>query len=211
MTSTSLSRTVQFEISSERKLAAVAFALDAASVHGMSDAERTLATEARVSRGLVKRVRELILAGEDPLGATFCQLRTPAMRRPQGAVYSPPAIVGSMLSWAASVGQPDRIVDPGSGSGRFIVAAGRRFAETRLVAVENDPLAALLTRANLAVHGLAGRAQVITADYSQLVDHAGFASFTGTTLYLGNPPYVRHHQIAPSSKNGSQGQPRDTN
>ena len=193
-------RVLPSEITSERELAAVAYALEAASVAGMSDAERSLASETHLQKNLVDRMRERMLAGEDPLGNAFCQLRSPAMRRPQGAVYTPPSIIQSMLSWSASVGHPDRIVDPGSGSGRFIVEAGQRFADTRLVAVENDPLACLLTRANLAVHGLARRAHVITADYTQLLDHEEFADFSGRTLYIGNPPYVRHHQIPPPAK-----------
>jgi adenine-specific DNA-methyltransferase len=57
--------------------------------------------------------------------------------------------------------------------------------------VETDPLAALIARANLAASGLAGRARVILADYRSL----RMPPAAGRTVYVGNPPYVRHHQI----------------
>ncbi len=147
---------------------------------------------------LVDEVRRHIRAGHDPLGAAYCQLRSPQVRRQEGAVYTPPALIEPMLAWSAATDTPDRIVDPGAGSGRFIVAAGQQFPRASLVAVELDPLAALLTRANLSVHGLSDRASVIVADYTQV---AGLGDFTGKTLYIGNPPYVRHHQI---DKRGKQ-------
>ncbi|MCG8423217.1 MAG: N-6 DNA methylase [Proteobacteria bacterium] len=185
-------------ITGESDLAAAAHALGAVSVAGISSEELRMGNRLPVSSSIVNALRQQILAGRDPLGAIFCQLRSPAARRPRGAVYTPPAIVRAMLGWAAgSVRQPDRVIDPGSGSGRFIVSAGRRFATARLVAVELDPLAALLTRAHLAVHGMARRAEVIVADYCSV---PSLADFEGTTLFVGNPPYVRHHQIARKAK-----------
>ena len=96
-----------------------------------------------------------------------------------------------MVDWAASEPVPERVVDPGAGSGRFAVAAGRRFARASLVAVERDPVAAIACRAHLALAGLAGRSRVVVDDYRR----AELGAEPGRTLYLGNPPYVRHHQI----------------
>ena len=45
-----------------------------------------------------------------------------------GATYTPPEIVAAMVGWAASEGKPKRIIDPGVGSARFAVAAGRKFS-----------------------------------------------------------------------------------
>jgi hypothetical protein len=101
-----------------------------------------------------------------------------------------------MTDWAAQGPAPARIVDPGSGSARFAVAAGRRFPAASIVAVELDPLAALLGRANLAVWGMSDRAQVIVRDYRSYTP----TKINAPTLYLGNPPYVRHHKIAPKWK-----------
>jgi adenine-specific DNA-methyltransferase len=88
--------------------------------------------------------------------------------------------------------EPARVVDPGTGSARFLVAAGRAWPGAELHGVETDPLAALAGRATLAAAGLAGRARITLADYRAL----RLPPAAGPTLFLGNPPYVRHHQIS---------------
>ena len=109
-----------------------------------------------------------------------------------GATYTPPEIVASMINWAKSENRnPKRIVDAGAGSGRFTIAAAKAFPLADLVAVETDPLAALLLRANAAVLGFAQRLTVEVIDFRNLV----IADIAGPTLFIGNPPYVRHHQI----------------
>ena len=145
------------------------------------------------------RLNEIVRAiadGGDPLGDAFCRMRSAATRRRQGAVYTPQPIVESMIKWAASEGTPSRVVDPGAGSGRFLFAAGQAFARAELVAVESDPLAALLLRANAAALGMADRLTLIVDDYRKIA----LPPVDGPTLYVGNPPYVRHHDIPPSGK-----------
>ena len=112
-------------------------------------------------------------------------------RRKVGAIYTPPNIVQSMMAWAKEQGSPARIVDPGAGSGRFLIAAGHAFPNAKLTGIELDPLAARLLRANLMVHGLSDRATVLQCDYRS----ANVPRVTGKTLFIGNPPYVRHHDI----------------
>jgi adenine-specific DNA-methyltransferase len=111
-------------------------------------------------------------------------------------VYTPPVIVRAMLDWAQSVRTPDRVIEPGAGSGRFLLAAASRFPKATLIGVETDPLAALLARGALAAAGVAKRATIIRADFRSVQ----FDQIDGKTLYIGNPPYVRHHLIAPSWK-----------
>jgi SAM-dependent methyltransferase len=140
-------------------------------------------------------LRAKIRSGGDPLGTAFARLRPAHDRRALGATYTPPAIVAAMLDWAvreASGAPIRRVVDPGAGSGRFLLAAARRFPETALMGVEIDPLAAALLRANLAAAGLADRATVIEGDYRG----ADLPAIDGRTLFIGNPPYLRHHGIA---------------
>ncbi|MGE5780486.1 MAG: Eco57I restriction-modification methylase domain-containing protein [Hyphomicrobiales bacterium] len=60
-----------------------------------------------------------------------------------------------------------------------------------LVAVEVDPLAALLLRGNAAVLGLSDRLEVRIEDFRK----TKLCPIDGTTLFVGNPPYVRHHGI----------------
>ena len=102
-----------------------------------------------------------------------------------------------MIAWAAGTGiQPARVVEPGTGSARFLIAAGRRWPEAELVGVEIDPLAAIVGRASLAAAGLAARSRIILGDYRVVT----LPRCAGPTLFLGNPPYVRHHQIGPDWK-----------
>lgn len=176
----------------EATLAALAVALGAASVPRVTEAEAALLDRAPdIPGNLVAATLNKIEVGGDPLGETFCKLRQASKRREDGAVYTPPIIVKSMLSWADRLGVPDRIVDPGAGSGRFLVEAGRRFPTSSLVAVERDPLAALTARANLAAAGMADRAEVRVEDFL-MTDLRGSI---GRTLFVGNPPYIRHHLI----------------
>jgi adenine-specific DNA-methyltransferase len=178
----------------EPHLAAIAVALGARAVPGWSDAEERLTTNLpAISRQTLRIFRRRIRDGKDPLGAAFCQVRTPEIRRPHGATYTPKPIVRVMLKWAAThCPRPARVIDPGVGSARFLIAAGRRFTDARLIGVEIDPLAALLARAHVSCAGLADRTEVIVGDFRDL----SLPLVDGRTLYIGNPPYVRHHLIA---------------
>ena len=139
---------------------------------------------------------DLIRSGQDALGDALMHLRPPDQRRPLGATYTPSEIVSSIVAWVAERSGPARVVDPGTGSARFLLEAGRVLPEALLVGVEIDPLAALLARANLTAAGLDHRAQILVRDYRD----ADFGEFEGATAYIGNPPYVRHHQIEPEWK-----------
>ncbi len=138
-----------------------------------------------------------IRAGQDPLGALFCRLFHATTRRPEGQTFTPEPVVRGMVNWALRQGRPvTRLVDPGAGSGRYTLAGLRAFPDAEAVAVEKDPLVALLLRANLAAAGLSHRATVLVGDYREL----SLAPSAGPTLFIGNPPYVRHHDISPGWK-----------
>ena len=132
-----------------------------------------------------------IAEGHDPLGDALCALRSAADRRRQGIVYTPPTIVDAMVDWASTRPAPARIVDAGAGSGRFLLAAASKFPQAHLVAAECDPLAVLALRANANVAGFAQRLRIHEGDYRELT----LPAVDGPTLFLGNPPYVRHHDI----------------
>jgi adenine-specific DNA-methyltransferase len=183
----------------ELDLAHNAARLGAASVAGWSPAEQELA-DAAAGRALaagrpgedeIQRLGEAIRAGGDPLGEAFCRLRPADRRRGRGQTFTPAPVVEAMIGWAARRPAPARVVDPGTGSARFLAAAGRRWPAAALAGAETDPLAAMAGRATLAAAGLAGRASISVADYRTLrLPPAG-----GPTLFIGNPPYVRHHQV----------------
>jgi adenine-specific DNA-methyltransferase len=184
-------------IRDEHELAGVCAALGAGDVAGWTAGEAALAASARpIERHRLEGIRAAMQEGLDPLGDAFCALRPAAQRRPMGATYTPLAIVDAMVAWARTAVSPGRVIDPGTGSGRFLVAAGRAFPHARLVGVEMDPLAASMARASLAAAGLAGRSSVIVGDYREVaLDHEA-----GPALFIGNPPYVRHHDIEPRWK-----------
>jgi len=165
----------------------------------LSAPENRLAKTARESPfhgELVAGARDAILNGADPLGQAFVELRTPATRRALGAIYTPEAIVDSITQWLASQGKPQRIVDPGAGSGRFLLSLGKRFPRAELVAVELDPMAALMLRANMAALGWSKRVDIRVQDYRRIA----LPQVRGATAFIGNPPYVRHHGISAAWK-----------
>jgi adenine-specific DNA-methyltransferase len=178
---------------SVRDLVRASVALGAEHVTGWSPVESALAERHVGSRPLPKvdDLRERILDGEDPLGEAFGMIRSAEERRPLGQTYTPPEIVSAMIDWTAEQGRPARVVDPGSGSGRYVLAAARRFTRAQLVASDIDPVATLMTRAALAVVGAADRSRVVLGDYRDLA----LDRVRGVTAFVGNPPYVRHHQI----------------
>ena len=187
------------DIETVPSLVSLALALGAEDAGDLSAAERRLVDEAhgaRTTAALVRGVRGMIGRGEDPLGDAYCTIRSPEERRPLGQTYTPRPIIEAMLRWASDHGDPARVVDPGAGSGRYLVAAGERFPGAALHGADIDPLAALMLRANLAAAGLADRARVHVGDYRAL----SLPPVDGPTLFVGNPPYVRHHRIAPEWK-----------
>jgi hypothetical protein len=188
-------KTAESEImtAGERRLVSLAAAL-IGSRGALSTAESKLLECAQpLDSRLVAHTRRQIRSGEDVLGSMFCSLRSARERRRRGATYTPAPIVDAMMSWARDQPcGPARVVDPGAGSGRFLIAAARQFPNAALVAIDVDPLAALMLRANAAVHGFADRLIVYVADYRTLM----LPKIAGPTLFIGNPPYVRHHDIS---------------
>lgn len=183
---------------SEKALTAIALALGADQLGPLAKEESTLARRASTklpAKAVMAQIRELIAEGYDPLGEAFCALRAPEERRDHGATYTPTPIVNTMVDWAAAQAKPCRVIDPGVGSARFLAAAARAFPKAELVGIDVDPLATLMARANLAVSGHAKRARIVLGDFRRFSE-----TIDGRTLYIGNPPYVRHHQITPKWK-----------
>jgi hypothetical protein len=161
----------------------------------LSKREAALAKRAVLpTRSMARRVQSGIREGADPLGLAFCQLRSPLERRSLGAFYTGREIIEPMILWALEQ-RPQRFVDPGCGSGRFSVAATVRNRALEIIAVDLDPLATLLTRAALATVR-AKRARVIHADYLT----TELPRIGGRTAFVGNPPYVRHHDLTAGTK-----------
>ncbi|MBK9945402.1 MAG: N-6 DNA methylase [Kouleothrix sp.] len=179
------------------ELIALAIALGAPLVPGWSEQEESRALLLPgIPSSIINQARNAIRTGADPLGDIYCRLVSSEQRRPHGAVYTPSAIVSAMVRWAHAQAIPDRVIDPGTGSGRFLVAAGRTFKRSSLFGIENDPVAAILARGHIAAAGLADRTRILVSDYRD----CSVQQIDGRTLFIGNPPYVRHHLIGSSWK-----------
>ncbi|WP_308726769.1 Eco57I restriction-modification methylase domain-containing protein [Clavibacter sp. VKM Ac-2542] len=142
----------------------------------------------------IQTTRAALLAGGDPLGDMFVSMRSADVRREQGAVYTPSALVRPMADWVLDQ-CPQRVVDPGSGSGRFLIDVLTRHSGLTGVAIDLDPVATLMTRAALAVLALEN-VTVLQADYTTV----RLPKISGRTAFVGNPPYVRHHGLSAKAK-----------
>ncbi|MBD3846156.1 N-6 DNA methylase [Bosea sp. SSUT16] len=183
-------------IGSETTLAAIAARM--ANSRRLTAKERALVRDrCVVSEEIVSTASARIANGEDVFGDAFLSLRSSIARRELGAVYTPAKIIETMITWAKSENAaPSLVVDPGCGSGSYLVAAAAAFPEARLLGIDIDPLAALMTRARAAVLGFADRLEVRVEDYRK----TKLPKVAGATLFIGNPPYVRHHDIEPHWK-----------
>lgn len=118
----------------------------------------------------------------DALGDAFCSANDAQSRRVQGITLTPAWLVERMLD-EVSLEAFDTIVDCGAGTGRFTIAAARRFPKARVVAVEQNPELLALLRQRLWECGLNKRVSVVEGDF-RAVD----IPRAGRTLFLGNPP-----------------------
>lgn len=162
----------------------------------LSSAERRLlrlADEYYVPGWILSELRKQMRAGKDALGDLFCTLRSAKKRRDLGAFYTPAFIVRPMVDWTLRQ-NPARIVDAGCGSGRFTQSLAR-ITRAEIVAIDMDPLATLMTRASLAVLRYRN-ARVVNDDYLRIA----LPPFGGRTAFIGNPPYVRHHELSADVK-----------
>ena len=130
----------------------------------------------------------------DALGDTFCIDNDAQSRRAHGITLTPPWLVGRMLDEVQGRAF-QTIVDCGAGTGRFAIAAALRFPRARVVAVEQHPELVALLRQRVRESGLAQRVSVIEGDFREV-----HLPLQGRSLFIGNPPYVRHHDIAPDWK-----------
>jgi adenine-specific DNA-methyltransferase len=185
-------------IRTERELIGLALGLGAQRLGRISDAEKRLtAIASDVPNQIIADYRKQILEGGDPLGESLCEIRSPELRRSRGQTFTPQVIIAKMFELAIRLGSPQEVVDPGAGSARFLTYAAKIFPNARLIAIESDPVAALLARANLQIAGCSKRSDVIVSDYRNV----HLPPIKGQRLFVGNPPYIRHHLIERTWKN----------
>src|SRR5690242_12702189 len=117
------------------QLISAAVSLGAQKIEGFSDAEELLVAPPlpAIGKATLDKIRLAIKAGHDPLGIAYCRINSPVERRSMGAVYTPQPIVDAMLRWSKARSKPERIVDAGTGTGRFLLASGILFKEAKLI------------------------------------------------------------------------------
>jgi SAM-dependent methyltransferase len=93
-------------------------------------------------------------------------------------VTTPANVVDAMLQ-LAEVGPNDRLLDLGSGDGRIVITAARRFGISAL-GIEIDPTLVELSRKNASREGVAEQARFIVADLMT----ADLSRFNVITMYL---------------------------
>jgi SAM-dependent methyltransferase len=179
---------LQVSISRLRRL------LDPVSAHDLSAEEK----------GTLEKLDALVVGKSvpdvDPCPGDWCDelvlaSTSNAHRRRIGQFLTPFPIVRRMARWVADHA-PDRVVDAGCASGRFAGEVARLLPEATVLAIDSDPLAALLCRARMADLGL-NNVTVRHDDFLRTDIHRE----DGERLaFIGNPPYVRHHKLSPDDK-----------
>ena len=135
-----------------------------------------------------------ILSGDDPLGDYFVEAVSSADRRAFGATLTPNWVIDLQLAEIANRCKPVRVIDAGAGTGRYALRAARQWPRATVIAVEKDPALADAIRINARASGL--NIDVRCNDYLSF----DLPELEGTTAFIGNPPYVRHHGISAEDK-----------
>lgn len=142
-------------------------------------------------------IRSSSIGLEDLFERFLSELRSKEIRRSQGMVFTPDHLVRSMIS-SSFDSTCCRVVDCGCGAGRFALhiahQAERTGQDVSILAVDTDPLACLLSASAAALKGLS--LEICCCDFLDLQ----LDDMDGKTLFIGNPPYIRHHVLTKQQK-----------
>jgi adenine-specific DNA-methyltransferase len=146
----------------------------------------------------------VVEAEHDLVGTLYQELLDSGERRPLGQFYTPPDVARFMASWVIR-SATDRVLDPGTGSGTFLVAALNRLRELgadprdamgQLHGIDLDPLGTLMATLNVLLAGTGTHANIATGDF--LLGAPPFGGYFDGVIC--NPPYSRHHALPASYK-----------
>ncbi len=132
----------------------------------------------------------------DEMEASYLSSLNSEKCRERGVTFTPQWIVDLMLGLLAAHGDNElTVIDTGAGAGRFSLAAAKHLPRARVLAVEKDPELASFLGKLVRKSKLGQRITVLRDDF--LV--AALPS-DGPRVFLGNPPYVRHHSLSRNQK-----------
>lgn len=150
---------------------------------------------------IVSLLREGLGGEKDVLAAIYERAVTPRNRRRLGTFFTPQVLVEHTLSTGERlVGKaPDVVVDPGAGVGAFSLAAARRWADARVIAVDINVVTLGLLAARMDHAGLGDRAELVLGDF---VGWLGTRTRDAAEVYLtvGNPPFTRSQSLDAETK-----------
>ena len=133
----------------------------------------------------------------DGIENRFMALNSDRRRKEWGVTFTPQWVVDIMVSaLALDQADDDLIVDVGAGAGRFAFAAAQTLPAAKIIAMERDASLAETVQGTIKSARLGHRVSVMPADFLRV----DWPAPPGRTIFLGNPPYVRHHSILPEEK-----------
>jgi release factor glutamine methyltransferase len=98
-------------------------------------------------------------------------------------------IVEQVLALMPDKGAPLKVLDLGTGSGCLLVALLKEFPNSRGLGIDSSAKARRYATANIARHGLTGRAEIRPGNWDQEIECA-------CDVIVSNPPYIPAADIA---------------
>lgn len=129
----------------------------------------------------------------DPAGRVLQEFRAAADRKRHGAFYTPPYVVSQLVEALPVQLAGARVLDPACGSGEFLLEASRKKAIVSGADVDAEAVAVARFRLGCA-DGVVD--ELVSVN---LLD-PGMRLAGPYDAVVGNPPYVRFHNLLPASR-----------
>ncbi|MDH5492586.1 MAG: class I SAM-dependent methyltransferase, partial [Myxococcales bacterium] len=129
------------------------------------------------------------------LGPLFEAAFEQRRRHAEGQFFTPSCVAAHMASLFDGE-EVETLLDPAAGAGALLAASAR--PGRRLIGIERDPLLAGLARAGLAARGVEG-VEIRAEDFLR-ADSSPPRNAPEIDAIIANPPYLRHHLLAPADK-----------
>lgn len=125
-------------------------------------------------------------------------------RRQIGQFWTNEAIAEWMVAWLLQT-RPYYLADMGCGAGNFLLKAAQRLTKSDTTVLYGCDISPLLLNATLAAFYAFPLRKVEALPTLAVQNYLEGALPTGADAIICNPPYTRHHQIAPELKDRLQG------